>query len=350
MPPDLDAKLNRQRAFWLLENQDRPVIGFTGTYFSTDTIQMLKKTEGRLTPRDINIDAFLEDCDTQFAAWRDCTGDLFWSASPLWGFRWLAAAIGQPLHVSGETVWGEPVLDDYDHLGALAYAHDNEWIETLWVLTDALVEHATGRYPVAAKPFTGPLTTLADARGHTQLAFDLYDNPDGVARAMKLLTDTWVQLVSAHFERLPVWNGGYTSATRYIWAPGRIIEFDEDPAFMFSRRFHQQLILPSHQELLRHVEFAYIHLHSTQLHTLDHLLELDSLPAIELTPDYGEPICELLPIIARIQPFKPVIVHGYLTAEEMRFFMDRLPPQGLCLVSRADSPDEAARLQDAVLR
>jgi hypothetical protein len=182
------------------------------------------------------------------------------------------------------------------------------------------------------------------------LAFDLYDNPDGVARAMRLLTETWVQLVSTHFKHLQTWHGGYTSATRYIWAPGRIIEFDEDPAFMFSQRFHLQFVLPSHRELLRHVEFAYIHLHSTQLHTLDHLLELDWLPAIELTPDYGEPILDLLPIIARIQRFKPVIVHGYLSSEEMKWFMDRLPPQGLCLISRADSPDDAARLQDAVLR
>ena len=202
---------------------------------------------------------------------------------------------------------------------------------------------------MAAKPFAGPLTTLADARGHTQLAFDLYDQPIGLQRALKSLTDTWVRLVSAQFQRLPAWNGGYTSATRYIWAPGRIIEFDEDPAFMFSQQFHRKYIVPSHRELLRAVEFPYIHLHSTQLHTLEDLLELDSLPAIELTPDYGASIPDLIPAIARIQAFKPVIVHGYLSVEEMQTILDRLPPEGLCLISRADTPADAARLQDAVL-
>jgi hypothetical protein len=349
MSSNLQAKLNRQRAFWSRENHDRPVIGFTGSYFSTDTIRMLKRTEGRLTPQDIDEEGFLEDCDAQFAAWQGCTGDLCWTANVLWRLRWLAGAIGQPLHVSGDTIWADPILDDYSHLDRLAVTGDNEWIETLWKLTNALVEHAAGRYPVGANMFSGPLTTLVDARGSQQLALDLYDHPDEVGRAMELLTETWVRLVVAHFEMLPAWHGGYASVERFIWAPGRVIEFDEDPAFMFSPRFHQQFIMPSHRELIRHVEYPYIHLHSTQLHTLDHLLELDALPAIELTPDHGDSIPDLIPAIARIQARKPVIVHGYLSAEEVRMIVERVPPEGLCVVSRVDTPEGALRLQDAIL-
>jgi len=349
MTSDLRDKLDRQHAFWRRENHDRPVIGFTGTYFSTDTIRMLKRREGRLTFQDIDVEGFLEDCDAQFAAWQDCTGDLFWTANVLWRFRWLAGAIGQPLHASGDTIWAEPILDDYSQLDRLTVTEDNEWVQTLWKLTDAVVEEAAGRYPVGANPFSGPLTTLVDARGSQQLALDLYDHPAEVERAMELLTETWVRLVLAHFERLPAWHGGYASAERFVWAPGCAIEFDEDPAFMFSPRFHQRFIMPSHRELICHFEYPYIHLHSTQLHTLDHLLELDALPGIELTPDHGESIPDLIPAIARIQARKPVIVHGYLSAEEMQMIVERLPPEGLCLVSRADTPEEALRLQDVVL-
>jgi hypothetical protein len=124
MSSNLQAKLNRQRAFWSRENHDRPVIGFTGSYFSTDTIRMLKRTEGRLTPQDIDEEGFLEDCDAQFAAWQGCTGDLCWTANVLWRLRWLAGAIGQPLHVSGDTIWADPILDDYSHLDRLAVTGD----------------------------------------------------------------------------------------------------------------------------------------------------------------------------------------------------------------------------------
>jgi hypothetical protein len=351
MEPDLQDRLCRQQAFWLRENHDRPIIGFTGTYFATDTIRLLKQTKAPLSPGDIDIEAYLEDCDAQFAAWRDCTGDLFWTASPLPGFyRWLSAAVGQPLLVKSDNIWCEPFLADYSNLGGLAVSEKNEWIEVLWTVTDALVERAAARYPVAVKSFLGPLSTLADLRGDTQLAYDLYDHPNDVERAMGLLTETWVRLASSHFEHLPTWHGGYTSAARYVWAPGRIIEFNEDHAYMFSPQSYQQFVMPSHTELTRHFEYAYIHVHSTQMHTLGHLLELDSLAAIELTPDYGASVVDLIPAIAKIRARKPVIFHGYLSAEDMRQIIEQVPPEGLCLVSRVDTPEEASRLQDASLR
>lgn len=349
MESNVQAKLNRQQAFWLRENHDRPLIGFTGSYFPTDTIRMLKQTAAPLSPGDIDIEVYLEDCDAQFAAWQDCTGDLFWTASPLPAFfRWLSGAIGQPLRVKSDNIWGVPCLADYTHLDRLAVSEKNEWIDVLRATTDALVSHAAGRYPVAATPLLGPLSTLAELRGGTQLACDLYDHPNEVKHAMGLLTDTWVRLISSHFEHLPTWHGGYASAMRFVWAPGRTVEFDEDHAFLFSPQRHQQFVMPSHRELNRHFDYAYIHLHSTQLHTLDNLLELDTLAAIELSPDYGASIPDLIPTIAKIQACKPIIFHGYLSAQDIRMVRERVPPEGLCLVSRVDTPEEAVRLQRAL--
>jgi hypothetical protein len=209
--------------------------------------------------------------------------------------------------------------------------------------------HAAGRYPMAANEFMSPLSALADLRGNTEFAFDLYDRPDGVQRGLRQFTEIWAWLLSAQYQRIPAWHGGYTSAQRYIWAPGRIVEFSEDPAFMFSPRLHQEFVLPSHQRVVREVEFPYIHLHSTQLHTLDHLLGMEQLAAIELTPDYGASIPDLIPTIAKIQACKPIIVHAFLSAEEIRMIIERVPPEGLCVISRAKTPDDACRLQDVVL-
>jgi len=127
-----------------------------------------------------------------------------------------------------------------------------------------------------------------------------------------------------------------------------VVEFDEDHAFLFSPQRHQQFVMPSHRELNRHFDYAYIHLHSTQLHTLDNLLELDTLAAIELSPDYGASIPDLIPTIAKIQACKPIIFHGYLSAQDIRMVRERVPPEGLCLVSRVDTPEEAVRLQRAL--
>ena len=80
------------------------------------------------------------------------------------------------------------------------------------------------------------------------------------------------------------------------------------------------------------------------------MLEMDDLVAIELTPDHGQEIPDLLPTMAKIRDRKPLIVHAFMTAEEMGLIARELPPEGLCIISRAETPADAARLQDQVLK
>jgi hypothetical protein len=349
MDSQVQAKLEHQRSFWTRENYERPVIGFTGSYFSTDTVELIGRKRGRVAPKDIIIERILEYSDAQFEAWQDCTGDLFWTASPLYQFRWLAAAIGAPVFAGGDSVWAEPFIDDYGDLAHIGFSEENPWVRKLWRLTDALVARANGRYPVAANEFMSPLSALVDLRGNTQFAFDLFDRPEEVKQGLARFTEEWSTFVLRQYERIPDWYGGYPSAQRWLWAPGRAIEFSEDPAFMLSTRFHEEIVMPSHQQVIQQLEYPYIHLHSTQLHTLDRLLAMDDLPAIEFTPDHGASIPDLIPTIARIQARKPVIVHAFLSAAEMEMIIDQVSPEGLCVISRTNSPDEARRLRDTVL-
>ena len=103
MNSDIQARRDLQRAFWRRENHDRPVIGFTGTYFSTDTVRLIGREQGRVSPEDIVVERILDHADAQYEAWRDCTGDLFWTATQLYQFRWLAAAVGAPVFSGGDS-------------------------------------------------------------------------------------------------------------------------------------------------------------------------------------------------------------------------------------------------------
>ncbi len=352
--PALPAGLERQRSFWSRENRDRAVVGFTGSYFSADTAAILSRVREPIGRDDIDVDQFLEHTEAQYEAWRDCTGDLLWTATALYQFRWLAASLGVPVRAGDDSVWAEQWPDVYA-LDPRGLTEDNPWVETLWHLTDALVRQAAGRYPVAANEFLSPLSTLVELRGNTEFAFDLYDRREEVMRGLGAIVHVWSTLLESQYARLPGWHGGYTSAQRFLWAPGPVIEFSEDPAFMLSPRLHAEIVLPAHRRLLDScyaagMTYPYVHLHSTQLHTLDALLAIEDLPAIELTPDHGEAIADLLPVMARIQAHKPLIVHAFFTAEEMRLVLDTLPPEGLCIIGRADSPDEARRLRDKVCR
>ena len=187
--------LARQAAFWEKANHDRPVIGFTGSYFSTDTVDLIGREAGRVTPDDIVIDKILAYIERQYEAWKACTGDLFWTATQLYQFRWMAAALGASVFAGGDSVWAEPFIDDYEQIDALAFQVENPWVEKLWQLTDAMVAQAGGRYPVAANEFMSPLSALVDLRDNTRFAFDLYDRPDDVKRGLEAFTTIWSTFV-----------------------------------------------------------------------------------------------------------------------------------------------------------
>ena len=151
--------------------------------FSTDTLELIGHDQGGVTPEDIVIERTLEHADAQFEAWQDCTGDLLWTASQLYQFRWLAAAVGAPVFAGGDSVWAEPFINDYQDLALIGFSEENPWVRKLRQLTDALVARANGRYPVAANEFMSPLSALVDLRGNTQFAFDLFDRPEEVRRS-----------------------------------------------------------------------------------------------------------------------------------------------------------------------
>jgi len=352
MSATIRSRLERQARTWRRENHDRPTLGFTGGYFASDALRMLDRSEGQPAPGDVNIARVLEDSDASAAAWAGCMGDLFWTAGPMLGFPWLPAIIGAPVSVRGGAVWAEACIKDYQQVDGFIVALDdpnNEWMLKLWDLLDALVAHAAGRYPVATDQFMAPLTTLAEIRGSTQLAFDVYDHPDGLSRALDVLTQAYCQLVVTSYERIPPWHRGYVSLQRQIWAPDRVIEFNEDPSFIFSPKQYARFVLSSHRQVVRVLPYAYIHVHSTQIHTLDYLLDIDDLPAIEYTPDYGSVVADLIPTMQKIQARKPIIVHAFLTADEMRMIIDRVPPEGMFLIARVEGPDAARQLQDEVM-
>jgi len=342
-------KFARLRAFWQRANHDRPLVGFTGGYFPRDTIRLIRQTGRPVEPEDIDVPAFLASCDADAVAWQAHTGDLIWAATPLWGFRWLSAIFGQPLHIGEETIWDDAILKDYENLDALRLDPGNRWLTVMLQLTSRLVEHAAGRYALGATLLTGPLASLVGLRGALEFGYDVSDQPERVDTALAVVTETWVQVMQQQLSLLPAYQGGYGQPVRLVWAPGHVVEFDEDASYLLSPKLHRRFILPSHQRVVAELPYAYIHLHSSQLHTLDNLLDLEGLRGIELTPDVGSSAVDLIPAIRRVQQRKPVIVHGYLSADEMSAIIESVPPEGVCIASRANTPEEAAQLQESVM-
>ena len=341
---DLEDKIKRNRAFWERAEVPRPLLGITGTYFPVEALAAVAPTAAHLSPDDIDIEASLAACDREYESRREVMADLVWAAGALCGFPWVAAILGCKVYRAEDTFWREPVLADWAQLPSLRPSPDNPWLRKLRQVTAALVSHAQGRYPVGPSLALGPVSVAASLRGPHQLALDLYDYPAQVRELLATCTEACVAAGLAQIELLPRFHGGAVNPIRHVWAPHWPTETQEDEAFMFSPEMHRRFLLQSQVQLGRALPGAYIHLHGTQLHTLDAIVEVAELAAIEITPDVGQSALELVPAIRKALARKPVLVHGFISLPEMRELMACLPARGLCLATRTDSPAAAAEM------
>ncbi len=340
-------KIARHDAFWRRAETDRPLIGTT---ISTFPSVRAVRGHGILTPDDLDLDANLAELEGEWEEWHEVMGDAVWSAFPLWAFPWHLAMAGSPIQRDGENLWGLPVLEDWSQLEAIRFDRTNPWFRLLMESTLALKEQAAGRYPVGVGPLMfSPPDVMMQLRGQERLAIDLYDAPERVAALGEAAVRLCAEVTEALFQVVPPHVGGYCGTSRYLWAPGKLVETGEDVSFMMSPQSHRRFLAPMHRYLGGLYPYTVVHLHSQQLHTVPNLLEIEEIAAIQITPDFGEEMLRHLPVMSRILERKPLIVHGVMTIPAMREMMRSLPSRGLALFCRCDSPEEARAILGSLL-
>ncbi len=343
--PDSE-KTARYRAFWDRAETDRPLIGTT-----INPIPSIRavRAEGILTPEDLDLEESLREMDEEWEQWRAASGDAVWSANPLWAFHWLTAIAGCPNERRGDIVWSLPGLDDWAQLPSIRFDEANLWFRRLMEFMRAFVEHAAGRYPVAAPTLAGAADLMMHLRGPQRLALDLHDTPEMVAELGERCVRLCVSAVKAVYEVVPQHMGGYAGTLRYLWAPGELVEMGEDISIMMSPASHRRFVVPIHRRMGSSFPYHTLHLHSANLHTVPNLLDVEEVAAIEITPDFGADMLPHIPLMARILERKPLLVHGVMTVDAMKEMIRSLPSRGLCLFCRCDSVAEAATILDSVL-
>ncbi len=344
--PD-EEKLPRYRAFWKREPTDRPLLGTTIATFPS--VRAVRGT-GILRPEDLDISENLRELDEEWEAWREVMGDAIWSATPLWAFPWHCAIAGCPIERDGENLWAHPSIHSWDDLGVLDFDPANPWLERLLELTAAIGEHARGRYPVGVgQLMLGPVDLMMQARGQEALALGFHDAPERVLELGERCADLITVIAQAQVRATPRCLGGYAGPIRYFWAPGPMIETAEDASFLTSLETHRRFVVPVHRRVGARFPYTVVHLHSAQLHTVENLLDLPEVAAIQVTPDFGEDMRPRIPVLRRILDAKPLLVHGVMAPEVIDALRSELPARGLARFVRCDTPAEAAAALDRIL-
>ncbi|HWT79469.1 MAG TPA: hypothetical protein VN648_11780, partial [Candidatus Methylomirabilis sp.] len=206
-------KIARFRAFWKRSETDRPLLGATIATFPS--VRSVRREAGIVHPEDLDIRENLRELDEEWEAWREVMGDAMFVANPLWAFPWHLAMAGSPIKRDAENLWGLPALDDWGQLKKLCFDPANLWFRRQLEFTQALVQHAAGRYPVGAgQLMLGPVDMMMQVRGQERLALDFYDAPEMVTALGKRCVDLCAAALDAIFHLVPTYLGGRPGTMR----------------------------------------------------------------------------------------------------------------------------------------
>jgi hypothetical protein len=165
------------------------------------------------------------------------------------------------------------------------------------------------------------------------MCLSMYDHPKELLDFLDRVTETWLDIWRVQFDRIPRVHGGYVN-TFGIWAPGTVARTQCDASAFLSPRQYAEWYMPYDERICQAVDYACIHLHSGSLHTVEPLMSVDSLKAIQVSIDpvpASPPVRDLVPAMKRVLEGKPLIVTGPMTEDEAAMLEDELPGDGLCL-------------------
>jgi 5-methyltetrahydrofolate--homocysteine methyltransferase len=251
---------------------------------------------------------------------------------------------GAPLHYSEQTVWQDPIIDDWDNRPSLDLDDD----EYSWRQVQAVVkrcsEVSAGKWMTGFPNIHQPNDHVSLLRGTQRFLMDLIERPEDVKRAMRKLLDNWYVVYERLADMSPQQEG--SSGWLGLWSPWRrSVTMQSDVSCMMSPAMFEEFVVPELEEVSEWLEGCTYHLDGPgAFQHLDRILALKRLHAVQWSPGSGAPQgMYWLDLYKRIQAGgKGVVI--YLPYEEVETAVRELKPEKTFIITGAPSVDAAEAL------
>ena len=349
----------RHSDFLKMAPADRPLVGsFLFGYFMNEQYPNLSEAipDGPITPDDINVDLFLQDCERLYQAYEELDDDYPYIGGAFFGVPWMEAIMGGRVISSPGSMWVEPVIEAWDDWHWERPSLDtNPWARKLLQLVEALVEHSNGRYPVGPTLMRGPGDILSALRGPARLPLDYYDRPDAVRRAAELCADVWIEVGKAQLARVPASTTGYACGCHglRVWAPDKIIWLQDDALALQSPRFYHDFFRGQHRRIASEFPRVGFHLHGTVLWPVDELLAMPEIDVLQLGYESLVDFEESLAVWKKVQGQTPLVIWADFNLPDfwscLETILDELPPAGISFQTTVPSLELALQVKERVM-
>lgn len=264
----------------------------------------------------------------------------------------LGLFLGANGHVAETTVWYEPCIVDPESHPPLRLDKESRWWRVHMDVIDEGLRRANGRYLVGCPDLIENIDTLAQLRGTQKVLMDLIERPDWVVEKISEINQAYFDCFDAYWPRLRDPSGGSAFYAFQLWGPGRTAKVQCDLSCMISPAMFRRFVRPALADQCRWLDYAMYHLDGTQaLPQLDNLLEIDSLQAIEWTPQAGLPRGGdpmWYDLYRRIKAAGKSVQAIEVAYEEVEPLIDAVGPEGLMILTDAPTESAARRLLDRI--
>lgn len=203
----------------------------------------------------------------------------------------LALFLGSEPGFSKETVWFNPTMNretEPEDLPPLVFDETNHW----WQVVDRTIRTAAdlgeGKYLVGCPDLMENIDILAVLREPQNLLIDMIERPEWVEQKVQEINEAFFESYQRIYDIIKLADGSSTFGAFRVWGPGKTAKIQCDASAMFSPAMFERFVTPCLTEQCDWLDFSIYHLDGTQaICHLDNLLSIDSLDAIEWTPQAG---------------------------------------------------------------
>jgi len=201
---------------------------------------------------------------------------------------WLPA-YGAPLQFMPDTIWINPIIEDWERAPDLEQTWDNDQWGRLLRIVRGLGEFAEGKFLVGIPPILPPNDLLSMLREVNRFLLDLIEHPDEIKHALRVMTANWLKMFDAladlAAERFVGLHHHYP-----VWHPQRICVTQSDVSCMISPATFEEFIVPELEEMTQAAGPAIYHLDGPDaIRHLDRVLDLPGVAMLQWVPGAGRP-------------------------------------------------------------
>ena len=230
----------------------------------------------------------------------------------------------------------------------LEFDENNEWFRKQMDIIKFGVENARGRFLVCIPDLIENVDTLASLRGTTEILLDMAVEPDSVKRRCFEINKAFFEAYDRIYELVRDEDNGSCYTVFDIWGPGKTYKVQVDLGAMFGPDMFENIVLEPLVQQCGKIDYCLYHLDGSQcFQHLDHILSIQSVKAVEWTPEPGQPgggHPKWYDLYKRIKDAGKAVQAIWIKPDEIDPLFNAVGSEGMFLQIRVESESEAREL------